>query len=120
MKANKYYAPIPFFKTAAGGCIIRWKLSWLDRLRVAFTGNIWQEAQTKYYNLPPMKFFARCPVTAFDVKHGLAPGVNVIMSSRQMLDEVGMAEIGRIIRGTGGGFKIQGWGGQYPYCRRAS
>lgn len=58
---NCLYPSIPAWSDGHR-CIIRWKLSWLDRLRIAWGGNIWHETRTTMWSLQPTNLFSVCPI----------------------------------------------------------
>lgn len=60
---NLFYPPLPGYRMPGGECLIRWKLSLLDRLRIALSGNIWHIVATPDWSLQPFCLYAHCPVT---------------------------------------------------------
>lgn len=85
---------IPFFRTSDGVCIIRWRLSWRERLRMAFTGDIWHSLSSNGAPvLLPTKLEAFCPAIPV-----VAGQISVLMSCRGMFNAVGDAEMGVLRR----------------------
>jgi hypothetical protein len=52
-KDQPEYLPLPVHKTENGRLISCWKLSWVERLKVLFTGRIWSHVLTFNQPLQP-------------------------------------------------------------------
>jgi hypothetical protein len=57
------YFPLPCYRAEDGTVTIRWKLSWLERVRVLIGGCIWHSVLTFNTPLQPLKLETRCPIT---------------------------------------------------------
>lgn len=57
------YIPLPahISYTVSGRTTFCWSLSWKERLRVLFTGKIWQQVLTFHKPLQPQKLLAEKP-----------------------------------------------------------
>jgi len=52
-KNQQPYLPFPCFRNIDGELIACWKLSWLERIKVLFTGIIWHRILTFNQKLQP-------------------------------------------------------------------
>lgn len=57
---QKEYLPLPAFKAENGEVITCWKLSFIERIKVLFTGKVWQRQLTFNQPLQP-----QCPTVDF-------------------------------------------------------
>lgn len=55
------YLPLPVHKTADGEATSCWGLSFLERLKVLFTGKIWLSVLTFNHSLQPQKMMVGKP-----------------------------------------------------------
>ncbi len=68
LKVTKYaehqmeYLTLPCHKQPDGTVTVRWKLTWLERIKILIYGNIWQQILTFNKPLQPVKFTFDCPV----------------------------------------------------------
>lgn len=60
-KYQPEYIPLPAYRTSDGVVLTRWKLTWAERFRVTFGGNIWLWVLTFNKPLQPVKLEAVCP-----------------------------------------------------------
>jgi hypothetical protein len=49
------YTTLPAYATGFGLVVIRWKLSWRERLRILLHGDLWLSVRTFEYKLQPTK-----------------------------------------------------------------
>ncbi len=61
-KDQPEYIPLPAYRTDDGLVVTRWRLSWLERLRVLVSGSVWLSILTYNKPLQPVKMDASCPV----------------------------------------------------------
>lgn len=54
-KDQPEYISLPAIKTLDGEVITRWQLTWKERIKVLFSGNIWLSLLTFNQNLQPIK-----------------------------------------------------------------
>ncbi len=57
------YLPLPAHVEGDGTITTRWKLSWRERFRIMWTGDMWLQIMT--FNLPvqPVKLTTQCPIS---------------------------------------------------------
>ena len=60
------YKPLPVFKDSDGAVLSRWKLSWHERLRVLFSGNIYLWVLTFNRPLQPVMLQTEKPRMTLD------------------------------------------------------
>lgn len=93
---------IPFYRTPNGSCVIRWRLSWLDRIRMLIFGDLYQSVHIGNAELQPIRLDTRNPLTDESVRKlewlgTLGPECvsrpQIIMSGRDMLNSVGLADV---------------------------
>lgn len=56
-KDQKIYFTLPAFKDEDGVVVTCWKMSWIERLKVLFTGKVWKTQLTFNKPLQPMNMF---------------------------------------------------------------
>lgn len=65
------YIPLPSWKSSDGMVVSRWRMTWAERLKVLFSGNLWLLQLTFNDPLQPVKLSAEPPVT--DMRGTCAP-----------------------------------------------
>lgn len=60
-KHQPEYNPLPSICTAEGIAISRWRLSWRERLRILFRGNLWLHVHTFGQPLQPVLLETTAP-----------------------------------------------------------
>jgi hypothetical protein len=61
-KDQPEYLTLPAHRQPDGTVTTRWKLTWIERLRVAFGGSIWLQVLTFNRALQPVMLTAECPI----------------------------------------------------------
>lgn len=56
------YKPLPAWRSEDGTVVSRWRLSWTERLRILFFGDLWLTQLTFNNRLQPVKLTVECPV----------------------------------------------------------
>jgi hypothetical protein len=56
------YLPLPAYRRPDGTVVIRFRLSWSERLRILFTGNLWLSVLTFNGPLQPVMLDTQCPI----------------------------------------------------------
>jgi hypothetical protein len=60
-KDQPQYNQLPAYVDSQGAVITRWKLTWRERLRILFSGNLWLIVLTFGRPLQPVKLETACP-----------------------------------------------------------
>ncbi len=61
-KDQPEYNPLPCHRQPNGDITIRWKLTWKERILVAFGGSLWHTVKTFNQPLQPIRLTATCPI----------------------------------------------------------
>lgn len=56
------YVALPAWKGPDGMVVTRWKLSWMERLRILLGGSLWLSVLTFNKPLQPVKLDTVCPI----------------------------------------------------------
>lgn len=59
------YIALPAWRGDDGRVVTRWRLSWPERFRLFFTGNLWLSLLTFNRPLQPVKLDTTCPLMGF-------------------------------------------------------
>ena len=62
-KNQPEYITLPAYREKDGCVTTRWRLSWAERLRILWTGDIWHQVLTFNHPLQPVKLMSRCPIS---------------------------------------------------------
>lgn len=105
---------LPFYRTQGGDCVIRWQLSWKQRIKIALSGNLWHFVRlASQGSLQPFRLYAECPLSvSHEVKQKTKVSgpvdARVYMSARGMLDDIGFCETG-FLKIVNGWYEISGY-----------
>ena len=69
-KDQPEYVPLPSHRTPDGTVTTRWRLTWKERLLVAFGGSLWLQVLTFNRALQPVKLSAECPIMGLHMHDG--------------------------------------------------
>ena len=63
-KDQPEYIPLPAYRMQdeSGTVVTRWRLSWMERLQVLLSGDLWLSVMTFHKSLQPVKLEASCPI----------------------------------------------------------
>lgn len=105
--------PLPFYRTSTGDCVIRWQLSWRQRIKIALSGNLWHFVRlASQGSLQPFRIYAECPLSvSHETEQRIEEGPvvpRVYMSGRGMLDDIGFCETG-FLKMVNGFYEISGY-----------
>lgn len=64
--AKPEYITLPAYRTIRGVVVSRWRLSWVERLRILLTGDLWLSTLTFNTALQPNRLDTRPPVDLLD------------------------------------------------------
>lgn len=66
-KDQPQYNQLPCFRDDDGTVVTRWKLTWRERLRILFYGNLWLTVLTFNKPLQPVKLETKNPITSSSI-----------------------------------------------------
>lgn len=64
-KDQPEYIPLPAWRGEDGRVVTRWRLTWKERLRILFFGNLWLTVLTFNHPLQPVKLETECPLMGY-------------------------------------------------------
>jgi len=77
-KDQPEYIPLPAWRGEDGMIVTRWRLTWRERLRVLWSGNLWLTLLTFNQPLQPVMLNASCPLDGRELMNldefGVHPG----------------------------------------------
>lgn len=69
-KDQPEYVPLPAHVSDEGIATFCWRLSWRERMRILFTGEIWHQVMTFRQPLQPHKLTCETPFKQSEVRNG--------------------------------------------------
>ena len=66
-KDQEQYKALPVYKTDDGIVVSRWQLTFKERLKILFSGNLWLTVLTFNSPLQPVKLTVVCPLKVEDI-----------------------------------------------------
>lgn len=67
-KDQPEYRQLPAYRESDGTVVTRWRLSWSERIKLLFTGDLWLTVLTFNHPLQPVKLQTKCPIVSEEMQ----------------------------------------------------